>query len=102
MTGFVGAISLGRPLRFVLVAGTVCAQLGCGSSITAGRIEGALAPTFTNLVRVQMSWLGLPPLPASDIGAKASCRRLVPDVSTGSGEWTCVLVWQGPDRRRLR
>jgi len=78
------------------------AHVGCGSSITSDRIEGALAPTFTNLVRLQMTWLGLPPLPASDIGASANCRRLLPGENSGSGEWTCVLIWHGPDRRQLR
>jgi hypothetical protein len=101
MTGCAVVISLVRPLRWILVVSVAVIHLGCGSAITAPRIEGAIAPTFTNLVRLQMTWLGLPPLSATDVGVRANCRRLLGD-DAGSGEWTCVLVWQGPDRRRLR
>ena len=46
-------------------------SLACGSSpITSARIEAAIAPTFANLVQVQVSWLGLPPMAASDFGVK--------------------------------
>jgi hypothetical protein len=86
-----------------LVIATSFAVLGCGSSpITSARIEGAVAPTFANLVQIQVSWLGLPPMGARDFGVKASCRRLMAGSSAGAGEWACLLIWQGPDRRTLR
>ena len=76
---------------------------GCGSTpITAVRIERAIAPTFANLVHVQMSWLELPPLTAADLAVQASCRRLPAGDASGSGEWTCTLAWKGPNRRIVR
>jgi hypothetical protein len=80
------------------------AAIGCGSSpITSARIERAIAPTFANLLRVQVSWLGLPPVALSDITVTASCRRLVVGGgAAGSGEWICTLIWQVPSRDSLR
>jgi len=75
---------------------------GCGTSpITSSRLETALEATFTNLVDVQVSRLGLPPMPARDFAASAICRRLT-GANAGSGEWTCTLTWQAPDRRTVR
>jgi hypothetical protein len=89
-------------LRCTLTAMTAFAVLGCGASpITPARIEGAIAPTFANLVHIQVSWLGLPPMAASDFGVKASCRKLSGDEG-GSGEWGCTVVWQGPFGQPLR
>ncbi len=49
-------------VRGTLAAIATVAAFGCGPSpITSGRIEGAIAPTFANLVHVQLSRLGLPP-----------------------------------------
>jgi hypothetical protein len=79
------------------------AMIGCGQSpITTTRIEPALETTFANLVELQVARLGLPPLTAPDFAVTAICRRQVPGTNAGSGEWTCTLVWQGPDRRTLR
>jgi hypothetical protein len=79
------------------------AALGCGSSpITASRMEGGFATTFANLVHVQVSWLGLPSMAASDFAVKASCRRLTTGNSAGSGEWLCTVVWRGPEKQFLR
>ena len=76
---------------------------GCASTpITAARIERAVAPTFANLVHVQMSWLELPPLTAADLAVHASCRRLPAGDIAGSGEWTCTLMWKGPNRKIVR
>jgi hypothetical protein len=79
----------------------------CGSSpITSGRLETAIASTFANLVHVQVSWLGLPSVPASEFAVKASCLK--PGVESkmgshsGSGEWRCTLRWKGPERQSLR
>jgi len=78
------------------------ATAGCGSSpITPARIEQAIAPTFANLVHLQVSWLGLPPTAASDFGVTASCRKALGE-NAGSGEWICTLVWKSPDRQTLR
>jgi hypothetical protein len=72
------------------------------SSITADRIERAIAPTFAHLVHVQMTWLELPPLAAADFAVRATCRRLPAGNSAGSGEWTCTLTWKGLNRRIVR
>src|SRR5262249_40146161 len=61
----------------------------------------AIGTTFANLVDVQVSRLGLPPLTARDFAATAICRRHGTS-DRGAGDWTCTLVWQGPDRRTLR
>jgi hypothetical protein len=69
---------------------------GCGASaITTVRIERALAPTFANLVQVQLSRIGLQPVAASDIKVTASCYR--PAGGAGAGDWRCTLVWSGPN-----
>ena len=98
------ARTTGIGFRVVLAAISAVAALGCGQSpITPARIEAAIAPTFANLVHVQLSWLGLPPVAASDIEVTASCRRLVVGSgSAGAGEWVCTLVWQAPNRQFLR
>lgn len=83
------------------VASTLLA--GCSSTpITSQRIERAVGPTFANLVQVQVSWLGLPTMRASDFEVAADCRRLTTGSDAGSGEWACMLRWKAPDRRLLR
>jgi hypothetical protein len=74
----------------------------CGTSpITSARIEAAIAPTFANLVHVQLSNLGLPPVPAAEIKVMASCRRNVTGSAVGAGDWVCTLAWFGPNRKPL-
>jgi hypothetical protein len=98
----------GRPtcmgLQDALAAVTTVAVIGCGPSpITSARIERAIAPTFANLVHVQLSRVGLPPVAASDITVTASCRRLVARSSAaGAGDWVCTLVWYGPNHKILQ
>jgi hypothetical protein len=91
-------------LRDALAAVTTVALFGCGPSpITSARIEGAIAPTFANLIHVQLSRVGLPPLAASDIKVTASCHRLIAGSgTTGSGDWVCTLDWYGPNHQLLR
>jgi hypothetical protein len=75
----------------------------CGqSSITASRLEPAIETTFANLVELQVARMRLPPMSAPDFAVTAICRKQLPGSEAGSGEWTCTLVWQGPDRRTLR
>jgi hypothetical protein len=75
----------------------------CGHSpITSSRIETAIQTTFANLVELQVSRLGLPPMPAPDFAVTAICRKQPSGADAGAGEWACTLVWQGPDRRTLR
>jgi hypothetical protein len=77
--------------------------IGCGPSpITSDRIEQAIAPTFSNLVHIQLSRIGLPPVAAADIKVTASCRKLTAASGGGAGDWVCTLVWYGPNRRSLR
>jgi hypothetical protein len=80
----------------------IVAVSGCGAGpITPARIEASIAPTFANLVQAQVASLGLPPMAASEFRVMANCRNLAGSTS-GSGEWTCTLVWQGPERQTLR
>src|SRR5262245_57134386 len=94
-------------VRRLLPAGLATVLCACGSSpITSARIEQSIAPTFANLVQVQVSAMGLPPMAAADFAVTANCRKLQVDVAAnhqrGSGEWTCTLLWKGPDRQPLR
>ena len=41
-------------------------------------------------------------MPAPDFAFTAICRKQPTAGDAGAGEWVCTLVWQGPDRRRLR
>jgi hypothetical protein len=92
-----------RLLREAFAAIAIIGALGCGSSpITSTRMESTFATTFANLVHVQVSWLGLPPMTAADFAAKATCRRLTTGNSAGSGEWLCTVVWKGPEKQFLR
>jgi len=93
----------GNRLRSIIPSIAMIALTGCGgSSITSTRIETAIQNTFANLVELQVSRLGLPPMPAPDFAVTAICSRQQNAGDTGAGEWTCTLVWQGPDRRTLR
>jgi hypothetical protein len=85
----------------VLIAATGV-TLGCERSpITATRLENALAPTFTRLVHLQVSLLGLQPVVTTDLAVTATCRKLVGG-NSGSGEWSCILDWKSPDHQTLR
>jgi hypothetical protein len=76
---------------------------GCSgySPITAARIEKNIASIFSNLVEAQVSWLGLPRLTASEVGASAHCLKL-PTGGTGAGEWVCTVIWMGPQGQSVR
>jgi hypothetical protein len=90
-------------LRLVFAGTMALAASACGwSPITATTIEGAIAPTFANLVHVQLSRIGLDAVSAADIKVAASCHKLVGGTgAAGSGEWVCTLIWYGPNRRTL-
>ena len=94
---------MGRGVRGALAAIMTVVVFGCGPSpITSGRIERAIAPTFGNLIHVQLSWLGQPPVAGSDIKVTASCRKLgVASGADGAGEWVCTLVWRAANRGTL-
>ena len=100
-----------RVLHCALAACGTIALSGCGSSpITPKRIETALETTFANLVELQVARLHLKPMTAPDFAVTAICGKQAtgnnagarPEQSRGAGDWTCALVWQGPDRRMLR
>jgi hypothetical protein len=75
----------------------------CGRSpITPKRIEAAVESTFANLVDLQVSRLKLAPLPPPDFAVTAICRKQAAGSDTGAGDWTCTIVWQGPNRQTLR
>jgi hypothetical protein len=93
----------GMGLRGAFATVTTVVVFGCGPSpITSARIDKAIAPTFANLIHVQLSRLGLPPIAASDIKVTASCRKVVGSGVAGAGDWVCMLVWQRPNRPTLR
>ncbi len=93
---------MGRELRSAFAVLVVAGSFGCGaSSITPARIEASIAPTFANLIQVQVSWLGLPPMAASAFAVNASCRKPAGGDNLGSGEWMCTLTWKGPDKQAL-
>jgi hypothetical protein len=86
----------------IAIALVASALAGCGGSpITSTRVEQSVAPTFANLVQTQVSWMGLPPMPSADVRATARCRRLTSEAA-GAGDWTCTLVWLGPQGQSLR
>ena len=89
----------------ILAAGAMVAGCG-GSPITAPRIERAIAPTFANLLHLQVPAMGLPAMPASEFAPAASCRKVGasgdPSVHSGSGDWICTIQWRGPGQRPLR
>jgi hypothetical protein len=89
-------------LRAGLMGGLAAALSACGSNgVTAARIEAALAPTFANLIQVQESALGLPPLDISAFQATAVCHRIGPgNEPSGSGSWLCTVEWVPPGRKR--
>jgi hypothetical protein len=72
---------------------------GCGGSpITSRRIERDVAPTFANLVHLELERVGLPSVPAARLAVKSGCRKLLPQTGlTGAGDWVCTLVWSGPN-----
>ena len=92
--------------RGIVATAAAVGMSACGASpITPPRIEQAIAPTFANLVQVQVSWLGLAPMAAAQFNVTASCRKAKMSAggsNTGSGDWTCTLRWQGPDGQTLR
>src|SRR5262245_56539417 len=90
-------------LRAATTLTAAMAAAGCSSSspITAARIEKALASTFSNLVEVQVSWMGLPRLTAEEVGASARCVK-APAGGAGAGEWICTVIWMGPQGQSLR
>jgi len=96
-------LTMGGGLYAALAVASAVGATGCGSSpITAARIEAAIERTFANLVHVQVSWLGLQPMAASEFPVTASCRKLTAGTSEGAGDWVCTLAWQGPDRQAVR
>jgi hypothetical protein len=88
--------------RALVVLTAVAASCSRSSPITPARIEPAIEATFANLVHVQVSWLGMRPMAASEFEVTASCGRLVGGTDSGAGEWVCRLRWLGPDRQTLR
>jgi ABC-2 type transport system permease protein len=84
----------------VLALAAGCACLACRSNpheISAAKIEDALATTFANLVRVQQTTLGLPPVEASALRASARCHKVGPGNEViGSGDWSCTVLWSFP------
>jgi hypothetical protein len=71
------------------------------SPITSVRIERAIASTFANLVETQLSWVGLPRMTATEVGASARCLKL-PGGGAGAGEWVCTVIWMGPQGQSVR
>jgi hypothetical protein len=95
--------TLNLNVQRALAAVALVAVSTCGHSpITSSRIEAAIETTFANLAALQVARLALPFMTAPDFAVTAICRKQLAGGQTGSGDWTCTLVWQGPDRRTLR
>ncbi len=80
---------------------------GCGGSpITPERIERAIAPTFANLLHLQVPAMGLPVTLPADFAAAASCRKVgapgAASTHSGSGDWICTIRWRAPNGPPLR
>ena len=92
-----------RLINAGIAAVATAALSACGqSAITRARLEHALAPTFANLVEVQLVRMGLGPVPTPGIKAVANCRRISPgSPDAGAGEWSCSVTWAGPNRTTL-
>ena len=96
-----------RPLMVMSAAAAMVIAHGCGGSpITAQRIERAIAPTFANLVHLQVPSMGLPAMAPAEFAATASCRKVgapgAASTHSGSGDWICTIQWRGPGQRPLR
>jgi hypothetical protein len=90
-----------------LIAAATLVLTGCGGSpITAERIERAIAPTFANLMHLQVPSMGLPAMAPAEFAAAASCRKVATagaaSPQSGSGDWICTIQWRGPGQRPLR
>src|SRR5262249_9145577 len=95
--------TMGGPLRRALVALAPIAASCCGSSpITSPRIEQAIETTFANLVTVQVAWLRMRPMDASEFEVTASCRKQATGSDGGAGDWVCTVRWLGPNGLPLR
>lgn len=90
-------------LRAIPAVAAALVVSGCSSysPITPDRMEKAIASTFANLVETQVSWVGLAPLTATEVGASAHCLKL-PTGGVGAGEWVCTLIWMGPQGQSVR
>ena len=64
-------------MRSRVAAAAIVLMSGCsGSPITAARIERAIAPTFANLLHLQVPSMGLPAMRPAEFATAASCRKL--------------------------
>ena len=89
------------PVRAVCVIAGFAAMAACGgSAVIENRLERAVEPAFANLVQVQLSRMGLRDIPASALRVAASCYRV--GGGSGAGEWSCTVVWSGPNGATLR
>jgi hypothetical protein len=94
-------------VRRLIAAAAMVMLTGCGGSpITAQRIERAIAPTFANLVHLQLPAMGLPAMAPEEFAAAATCAKVgAPDAASthsGSGDWICTIQWNGPAPQPLR
>jgi hypothetical protein len=92
----IGVMSAGG-LAIALLGAVVCRR---SDGVTVGRIEGSVAPTFSNLVHVQRSLMGLPTVDPSILRASAQCHKVGPGKDGGgAGSWTCTVLWFSPGQR---
>lgn len=84
-----------------LAAMAIVGACGCDSSpIVPARVDAAMTTTFSNLVQRQVSLMGLTPM--DDFAVRVNCRKLLGARNVGSGDWVCVVLWRGPDRRTVQ
>jgi hypothetical protein len=97
---FAGAVSDSRPRRLVWLAvaaaavGVLVSCSGLGpAAVTAGRLEGAIGPTFANLVALQQRLLGHKVPAGASLKVLSTCyRRGSSSRYRGAGpNWLCTL-----------
>lgn len=82
------------------VALAALAARGPEGGVTRARLESAIAPTFANLVALQVAKVGAAPVDAASLRARARCSKIgapdAPRQARGAGEWTCDIEWYVP------
>ena len=61
-----------------------------------------MGATFANLLRLQVTNVGLAPIQPAELSAKTTCQRLMAEQNIGAGPWVCTILWQDRNRQGQR